>query len=128
MNRAQNIHSVLSHAVLSDGFWVEALMTVVHLINGSPNRAINCGILEEIWNGRMPSYGHLRVFGYETYVHVPKELRKKLDLKSKKCIFMGYGTSGEMGYCLWDLESHKIIKSHDVIFNEKKMHDIHQRC
>ena len=47
---------------------------------------------------------------------------KKLDHKSKKCIFMGYGTSGEMGSCLWDPKSHKIIRSHDVIFNEKKMH------
>ena len=27
-----------------------------------------------------------------------------------------------MGYHLWDLESHKIIKSYDVVFNEKKMH------
>ena len=27
-----------------------------------------------------------------------------------------------MGYHLWDLESHKIIHNHDVVFNEKKMH------
>ena len=35
---------------------------------------------------------------------------------------MGYGTSSEMGYRLWDPKSHKIIRSHDVIVNEKKMH------
>ena len=29
---------------------------------------------------------------------------------------------GQMGYHLWNPKSHKIIKSHDVIFNEKKMH------
>ena len=63
----------------------------------------------------------MRVFGYEAYVHVFKELYK-LDPKSKKCIFMGYGTSDEMGYRLWDPKSHKIIRSHDVFFNEKKMH------
>ena len=35
---------------------------------------------------------------------------------------MGYGTTDEMGYRLWDYDSYKIIKSHDVNFNEKKMH------
>ena len=57
-----------------------------------------------------------------TFAYVPKELRKKIDLKSKKCIFLGYGESGEMGYRLWDLECKKIICNHDVVFNEKKMH------
>ena len=59
---------------------------------------------------------------------MPKELRKKLHLKSKKCIFLGYDESGEMGYCLWDLEGKKMISSHDVVFNEKKMHDTHKTC
>ena len=27
-----------------------------------------------------------------------------------------------MGYHLWDPEAKKIIRSHDVVFNEKKMH------
>ena len=35
---------------------------------------------------------------------------------------MGYGESGEMGYCLWDPKARKIVCSSDVIFNEKKMH------
>ena len=52
---------------------------------------------------------------------MPKEFRRKLDPKSEKCVFLGYGESGEMGYRLWDLESHKIICSHDVVFSEKKM-------
>ena len=35
---------------------------------------------------------------------------------------MGYGESGKMVYCLWDPEARKIVRSSDVIFNEKKMH------
>ena len=35
---------------------------------------------------------------------------------------MGYGESGKMGYRLWDPEARKIVRSSDVIFNEKKMH------
>ena len=35
-----------------------------------------------------------------------------------KCIFLGYGTNGEFGYMLWDLENRKLIRSSDVVFNE----------
>lgn len=34
----------------------------------------------------------------------------------------GYGLSSEMGFCLWDLEAIKVVCSHDVVFNEEKMH------
>ena len=42
--------------------------------------------------------------------------------KSKKCVFLGYGEPGEMGYRLWDPEARKIVRSNDVFFNEDKMH------
>ena len=42
--------------------------------------------------------------------------------KSKKCIFLGYGEPREMGFKLWDPESRKIVCSHDVFFDEEKMH------
>ena len=32
----------------------------------------------------------MRVFGSIAYVHVPKEKRRKLDAKAKKCILVGY--------------------------------------
>jgi len=50
-------------------------------------------------------------------VHVPKEKRTKLDYKSQKCIFVSYG-DGIKGYKCWNLESQKIVYSHDVIFRE----------
>lgn len=69
------------------------------------------------------SYQRLKTFGYEAYVHVPKELRAKLDPKSRKCIFIGYGMDGQFGYHLWDPQSQTIIcSSSDVVFNETKMH------
>ncbi len=41
---------------------------------------------EEKYNG----LSHLKVFGCIAYVHVPGELRTKLDPKAKKCVFIGY--------------------------------------
>jgi hypothetical protein len=44
----------------------------------------------EVWIGKKPSFTHLRVFGREAYVQVPKENMSKLDKNDEKCIFIGY--------------------------------------
>ena len=62
------------------------------------------------------------MFGCEAYVHVLKEKHSKLDPKSKRCVFLGYGDSGEMGYRLWDPTDRKIVHSHDVVFHEDSMY------
>ena len=61
----------------------------IHSINRSLSKALDFNVLEHAWTRRKPSYGHLHVFGCEAYMHVPKELRKKLDSKSFKGIFLG---------------------------------------
>ena len=125
MNRMiqEKVRSMLSNAELPNGFWAEAVATAVHLINRSPSRVLEKeAVAEFVWSGKTPSYKHLRVFGCEAYSHIPKEFRNKLEPKSRKCIFMGYGESGEMGYRLWDPESRKILRSNDVYFNEAKFH------
>ena len=44
----------------------------------------------------------------------------KLDLKSRKCIFLGF-EKGVKGYSLWDPISKKTVTSRDVIFDEAFM-------
>ncbi|WP_286497639.1 integrase core domain-containing protein, partial [Escherichia coli] len=124
MNRTiqEKVRSMLSNASLPNGFWAEALATAIHLINRSPNKALHNKVSEEVWSGKPPSYKHLRVFGCEAFCHVPREFRDKLAPKSKKCIFLGYGAPGEMGFRLWDPEAQKIVRNNDVFFNEDKMH------
>ena len=75
----------------------------------------------ETWTGTKVNYSFLKTFGCEAFVHVDKENRTKLDAKSHKCTFIGYGID-DYGYRLWDFENLKIIKSTDVIFNEKVMY------
>jgi hypothetical protein len=58
----------------------------------------------------------MRVFGNIGYAHVPKELRKKLEPKSMKCIFLGYNTDSNT-YHLWCIKERKIIINKDVSFN-----------
>ena len=45
---------------------------------------------EEKYIGTKPDLSHMKVFGCIAYVHVPDDLRIKLDLKAKKCTFIGY--------------------------------------
>jgi hypothetical protein len=53
----------------------------------------------EVWYSRKSSMAHLKVYGYDAFVHVPKEKRSKLDRKKVKCIFIGY-KEGMKGYKL----------------------------
>ncbi len=60
----------------------------------------------------------LRIFGCDAYVHTPKELRSKLEPKASKCIFLGYAP-GSKAYRLYDPQKRRLIKSRDVLFDEK---------
>jgi len=111
--------SMLSSAGLGQEFWAEAVSTTCYLVNRSPSSALDDTTPHEVWSGKKPSLQHLRVFGCDAYVHVPKEKRSKLDNKAEKCIFIGY-KDGVKGYKLWNPETKKIVYSRDVVFREVK--------
>ena len=71
-------------------FLVEVVSTTCYLINQSPTTTLDGGIPEEVWTDKNLNYSHLKIFGCEAFVHIPKENRTKLDDKYTKCIFMGY--------------------------------------
>jgi hypothetical protein len=115
---------MLHHANLSQGFWAEAVRIAVHVINVLPSTVKGLKVTQELWTGKTPNYDHLKVFGCEAYVHVPKQLGQKLDFQRKKCIFLGYGIDGQFGYRLWDPETRTIVRSSVVVLNEKVMHKL----
>ncbi|KAI5334414.1 hypothetical protein L3X38_024547 [Prunus dulcis] len=82
-----------------------------------PTKALNKRTPFEAYSGRKLGVKHLKVFGSLSYAHIPSKQRHKLDLTSKRCIYLGYG-SCEKGYRLYSLETGKIIVSRDVVFNE----------
>ncbi|MCO5579928.1 hypothetical protein L7F22_033795 [Adiantum nelumboides] len=45
---------------------------------------------EEKFTEKKPNVSQFKVFGCSAYVHVPDELRTKLDSKAEKCVFIGY--------------------------------------
>ena len=116
----EKVQSLLSNSDLEKNFWAEAVKTACYLINRSRTTTLDGGIPEEVWTRKNLNYSHLKIFGCEEFVHIPKENRTKLDDKSMKYIVLGY-TDEDLGYRLWDPVKHKIIRSRDVIFNESTM-------
>jgi hypothetical protein len=91
MNRiiAERIRCMLSHAKLFKSFWDEVMKTVVAMINLSPSVALEFNVPDRVWKGKDVSYAYLRVFGCRVIVHVSRDERSKLDIKTKQCIFLG---------------------------------------
>jgi hypothetical protein len=79
-----------------------------YLVNKSPSSTLDDKTPQEVWTGKEPSLTHLKVFGCDSYVHVPKENKSKLDKKDGNCIFIGY-KDGLKGYKIWNPETKKVV-------------------
>ena len=66
-------------------------------MNRTPTASIHDLTPKERFIGIKSDVSHLKVFGCIAYVHIPDELRTKLDPKAEKCIFIGYSLE-QKGY------------------------------
>ena len=71
-------------------YWAKAVATAVYIMNWFPTKSVNNKVPQEAWIGMNHSVSHLKIFGCVAYAHVPDELRKKLDKKGQKSIFVSY--------------------------------------
>ena len=83
------------------------------IVNRTPIAAVHNVTQEEKYSGKKPDLSHLKVFGCICYVHVPDELRTKLDAKAEKCIFLGYSLEHK-GYRCYNPITRKLKISCDV--------------
>jgi hypothetical protein len=91
--------SMLSGSRLAHELWLEEFKTEKYLLNMSPSSMPVDMTPHEVWLGKNILVSHLRVFCCDSFVHVSKEKRIKLDKKVVKCIFIGY-KEGMKGYKL----------------------------
>ena len=78
--------AMLEEKSLPKFYLAEAVRTAVYIQNRIGDKVS----AHELYFGTNLNLRHLRVFGSIAYVHVPKEKRRKLDAKAKKCILVGY--------------------------------------
>jgi len=116
MNRTlvESARSMMHHANVPTQFWAEAINTASYLKNRSPCVAVKDKTPYECMFNKKPDV--------YCFVHIPSKSRKKIDVKSKKMIFVGY-PDGTKGYKLYDPVKRQFIRSRDVIFVEGTFHD-----
>ncbi len=81
---------------ISNHLWTKEVKIVVYILNMCPTKSNNKNIPKEFFFGIKPYLDHLRVFGWKSYVHIPKEERKKLSPKAFE---------GIMARIWWELKS-----------------------
>jgi hypothetical protein len=91
--------SMFNGVGLAKELWARAVDTAKYILNMSPSTVIVDTIPHELWSSKNHLVSHLKVFGYDEFVHVPKEKRIKVEKKEIKCIFIGY-KEGMKGYKL----------------------------
>lgn len=92
----------------------------MYLRNRSPTKAVSEMTPYEALHGRKPNVGHLRVFGCSCFAHIPRDERRKLDVVSRRCVFVGYGSEVK-GYRLFDPAQRRVFFSRDVKFNDQEV-------
>jgi hypothetical protein len=118
----ESVRSMLKAANLPNSFWTEAISTACYLRNISYTKALKNITPYQLWTRICPNLSHLKVFGCLACTHIPENKHKKLDFKTLKCVFLGYGEpNGIKGYHLYDPQSIRLFFSRDVIFSEDNM-------
>ncbi|MCO5610634.1 hypothetical protein L7F22_064873 [Adiantum nelumboides] len=108
---------MMSEKNMPPGYWVETASIAIYTMSWTPIAALHDMTPEEKFTGKNPDVSHFKVFGCIAYVHVPHELRTKLDSKVKKCVFIGYSIE-QKGYKCYNHVTHQVRMSRDVVFDE----------
>ena len=91
----------MSYVSLPVFFWGYTLETAQYLLNLVPSKAIST-TPKELWTGRKPSLGHVRIWG--SPAHVLRRDPSKLEARSEVGLFVGY-PEGERVICFMILRS-----------------------
>lgn len=114
----ESARSMLYARDVSMDLWAEAINCAVYLLNRTSSSQTSDKTPSELWNGVKPILEHIRVFGSEGYVHIPEQLRTKLEKKSEKMILVGYDNTN---YRMFNMKTKQIKVSRNVVFDENKV-------
>ena len=80
------------------------------------------GVPQQAWSRKCSNISQLRIFGCVAYAHVPEEMKRKLDDRSQKCIFVWYSEESK-AYRLYNPITKKYVINRDVVFKEEEAWD-----
>ena len=70
--------------------WAEATRTTIYVQKRLSHSALGFKTPEDMYIGKKPKVTHLKIFGFQMYVHILKENTTKLDPSGNKGILVGY--------------------------------------
>ncbi|GFS91668.1 retrovirus-related Pol polyprotein from transposon TNT 1-94 [Trichonephila clavipes] len=111
-------HTLLKSSEVPHKFWGEALLCFTYAWNRICHKDSNKTPFEK-YSGRKPSVLHLIPFGCLAYAGVPKQIRKKFDMRAKMGIMMGYAQRTK-GYRIWLIDENKLVETINDDFDRVK--------
>lgn len=93
--------SILKRSGLPKEFWAEAVLWSTYILNRSPTSSNQYMTPHEAWSGHKPHVNYFCIFKCIAYARVPDAMRKKLDDKGQKSIFLGISDNSK-AYCLFN--------------------------
>lgn len=109
--------TLLAHAHIPSSFWVDAFNTAIYLMNRLPSKVLKFASPYAKLFDRPPNYNFLKVFGCACFPHLRFYNTNKLQLRSKRCVFIGYSLQHQGYHCL-DTSTGRVYLSRHVIFDE----------
>jgi len=109
--------SLLTHAAMALKFWDKAFITATNLINRLPSKVIKDQTPLELLFHQKPDYLTLRTFGCACWPNLRPYNSRKLQFRSKQCVFLGYSNMHKGFKCL-DISEGRVYISRDVVFDE----------
>jgi hypothetical protein len=85
----ESARSMLHSSGLPTELWAEACSCAVYLQNRMAVKGVDGKTPYEVWNGVKPNLSHLRIFGSDVFLLIPRDERGKFDPKPIKCQHVG---------------------------------------
>jgi hypothetical protein len=109
--------SLLAAASMPLKFWDEAFLAATLLINKTPSKVIHHQTpLDRLYHIKL-NYSSLRIFGCTCWPNLHPYNHRKLEFRSKECVFLRYSNMHKGFKCL-DASTGRIYISRDVVFDE----------
>jgi hypothetical protein len=114
------VRSMLSYSTLPIGLWMEALKTIIHILNQVPSKSVS-KTTYELWTRSKPSINYLRVWGCPAKAKIFNSNVGKLESKTVSYHFIGYPEKSK-GFCFYCPDRHtKFVEIRHTVFLEDEM-------
>jgi hypothetical protein len=114
------VRSILSYFTLSINLWMEALKTVIYIVNRFPSKSVS-KTPYELWTGQRSSLNYLSVWGCPAEAKIFNPNDDKLDYKTVSYHFIGYPEKSN-GFHFYYLDRHsKFAEMRYATFLEDEM-------